>query len=382
MDVEPFEIAVPDATLADLRERLARTRWPDPAPAAPWEQGTDLDWMRDLAAYWADGFDWRAQERRLNGLDQFRTEIDGVRIHFVHARAAGGDGIPLVLTHGWPSAFVEYLDVLPLLTDPTAHGIDGPAFDVVLPSLPGYTFSSRPRAGVTARGVARLWRQLMRGLGYERYGAGGGDWGAGVATFLGMDFPDELLGVHLTNVEIAPYIDEAKQPRSDAERAYEAQVERWDAVERGYSSIQSTKPQTVGYGLTDSPVALAAWLLEKWRSWTDSKGDLDATFGRDFLLTLVTLYWATGAITTTLRDYYDNYGSDEVAIGPDDFVSVPTGFARFAHMLRPEGEVPREYMERLYAVRRFTVMPRGGHFASAEEPDLVARDIAAFFGSL
>ena len=383
MDAEPFAIAVPDAVLADLRERILRTRWPGPSPAAPWEQGTDLAWLQALAAYWADGFDWRAVERDLNAFPQFRAAVDDVDVHFVWQRAPSGDGIPLVLTHGWPSAFVEYLALVPLLTDPAAHGIDGPGFDVVLPSLPGYAFSSRPaRTGVHTRSVAALWHTLMRGLGYERFGCGGGDFGAGVATFLGLDFPEAVLGVHLTNLEIPPYVGEGSPPLSEAERAYHRQVEAWDAVERGYSAIQSTKPQTVAYGLNDSPVGLAAWLLEKWRSWTDSGGDLDAAFHRDFLLTLVTLYWVTGSIATTLRDYYDNRWTDAVDIGRGAFVSVPTGFARFAHMLVPEGEAPREYLERLYAVRRWTEVPRGGHFAPAEEPELVARDIAAFFASL
>jgi pimeloyl-ACP methyl ester carboxylesterase len=380
--VEPFTIAVEDGVLADLGERIARTRWPDQIPGIGWDQGTELGYLQRLLAHWADGFEWRAQERELNQLDHYRAELDGVSIHFVHERARGGSpGIPLVLSHGWPSSFAEYRRLVPLLTDPRAHGIDGPAFDVVIPSLPGYCFSERPaRTGVNTRYTAGLWHELMRGLGYTRYGAGGGDFGAGVASFMALDDPDgAMLGLHLTNLELAPYTGPGSRPLSDAERAYTEQVASWDAVERGYSSIQSTKPQTVGYGLGDSPAGLAAWLLEKWRSWTDSGGDLDSHLDRDFLLTTLTLYWVTQSITTTLRDYYDNRWFAE-RIGPEDFIRVPTAVAVFANQHVHEGDPPREWVERLYDVRRWTPMARGGHFAPAEEPELVARDIAAFFG--
>jgi pimeloyl-ACP methyl ester carboxylesterase len=235
---------------------------------------------------------------------------------------------------------------------------------------------------LNTRRTAAIWHELMRGLGYERYGAGGGDFGAGVATFMALDDPrSAMVGLHLTNLEVDPWTGPGSRPLSDAERAFREQVASWDAVERGYSSIQSTKPQTVGYGLNDSPAGLASWLLEKWRSWTDSGGDLDAHFGRDFLLTTLTLYWVTQSITTTLRDYYDNRWFAE-PIGPDDFVDVPTGIAVFRNQHVHEGEPPREWVERLYDVRHWTPMARGGHFAPAEEPELAARDIAAFFGEL
>jgi pimeloyl-ACP methyl ester carboxylesterase len=380
--VEPFEIGVDEQVLSDLRTRIRNTRWPDPAPGAPWAQGTDLEYLRRLLAYWADAFDWRARERELNAFAQFRAELDGVGIHFVHERARRGAGTPLILTHGWPSSFVELLPLVPFLTDPGAHGIDGPAFDVVIPSLPGYAFSGRPaRTGVNYRYVAGLWHALMRGLGYVRYGAGGGDFGAGVATFMALDDPDPVLGVHLSNLEIAPYVGAGSRPLSGAERAFLAQNQRWSDAERGYSAIQSTKPQTLGFALNDSPAGLAAWILEKWRSWTDSGGDLEQRFSRDFLLTTVTLYWVTETITPSLRDYFDNrwFG---VAPGPEDLVRVPTGIAVFANQFVPEGEPPREWAERLYDVRRWTPMPSGGHFAPAEEPERLARDIAAFFAEL
>lgn len=377
--VEPFSIRVEEEVLSDLRARIRNTRWPDRAPGAAWEQGTDLEYLRRVLADWADTFDWRAQERKLNAFDQFRAELDGVRIHFVHERARRGPGIPLILTHGWPSTFVELLPLVPFLTDPEAHGIDSSAFDVVIPSLPGYGFSERPaRTGVTTRYTAGLWHSLMRGLGYERYGAQGGDFGAGVATLMALDDPKPMLGLHLSNLEIPPYTGPGSRPLSEAEREYLAQHQRWSDAERGYSAIQSTKPQTLGYGLNDSPAGLAAWVLEKWRSWTDCRGDPDGRFSRDFLLTTVMLYWVTETITPSIRDYFDNrwFG---ITVGPDDFVEVPTAIAVFANHFVPEGAPPREWAERLYNVRKWSTMPSGGHFAPAEEPERLARDIAAFF---
>jgi pimeloyl-ACP methyl ester carboxylesterase len=367
---EPFTIDVADEVLDDLRARIRSTRLPDQVPGVGWDQGVELDYLRRTLEYWADGFDWRARERELNSFAHFRAEVDGAPVHFVHERArGGGGGIPLLLQHGWPSSFVEYLPLVPLLTE---------SFDLVIPSLPGYGFSERPaQTGVNYRHTAARWHGLMQLLGYDRYAVGGGDFGAGVATYMALDEPERVLGLHLTNFEIAPYTGPGSKPPSQAEQAWVDQRRAWEEVERGYGAIQSTKPQTLGYALNDSPAGLAAWILEKWRSWTDSGHDLDA----DFLLTNVTLYWVTQTITSSLRDYYDNRWVAD-PIGPDDRVGVPTAFAVFPNQRVPEGEPPREWMERLYDVRRWTVMPRGGHFAPAEEPELVARDIAAFLGEL
>jgi len=382
MAVVPFTIDIPEAILTDLQDRLRRSRLPDQIPGIGWKQGTDRTYLKPLITYWAETFDWRAVEARWNQFAQFRATIDGVSIHFVHERARGGAGIPVILTHGWPSAFSEYLSLVPLLTDPDAHGIDGPAFDVVIPSLPGYGFSERPaRMGVDYRYVAGLWHRLMRGLGYDRYGAGGGDFGAGATTYMALTDPAPLIGIHLSTPEMEPYLGADAAPLTPPEREYETVLRAWDAVERGYSSIQSTKPQTLGYALNDSPVGLAAWILEKWRSWADTGGDLARRFPQDDLLALVTLYWVTESITTSVRDYYDNRHSADV-IGPDDRVSVPTGVASFISSYVFEGDPPREWFERLYDVRRFTRMPGGGHFAAAEEPELLAADIAAFFAEL
>ena len=380
MIVEPFLIDIDDEVLSDLRRRILATRWPSPAPGPAWAQGTDLDFLKHLLADWSGSFDWREEERRINGFHQFKATVDAVSIHFVHVRAANGAGVPLLLLHGWPSTFVEYLPLVTLLTDPSGHGIDGPAFDVVIPSLPGYGFSERPQRG-NYRDIATLMHGLMRGLGYTRYGAGGGDFGAGIATVMALDQRESMLGIHLSNLELTPYIDDRSLPLSEAERAYIAEQDAWDQVERGYSAEQSTKPQSLAYALNDSPAGLAAWIVEKWRSWTDSEGDLDQRFTRQFLLTMLTVHWVTGSITTSMRDYYDNRW-DGITIGPETFVTVATGVANFARQFVFEGQPPREWAGRLYNVRHWTEMPRGGHFAAAEEPILLAADIAAFFGDL
>src|SRR5947199_1170360 len=333
MSIQPFTINIPQTTLEDLHERLARTRWPDEVEGTGWDYGTNLGYLKELVDYWQHTFDWRAQEAKLNQFVQFRAEIDDVHIHFVHERAKRLGGIPLILTHGWPSTFIELLPLVPLLTDPQAHGIDGPAFDVVIPSLPGYGFSERPRqVGVNYQHVAGLWHRLMRGLGYERYGAQGGDFGAGVATFMALNNPKPMIGVHLSNLEIAPYTGLGARPLSAAERTYRERNEAFLQEEYGYKAIQSQKPQTLGYALNDSPAGLAAWILEKWRSWADSRGNIDERVSRDFLLTTVTLYWVTQTITSSMRDYFDNDNRRfRITLGPQEFVEVPTGIAVFAN---------------------------------------------------
>jgi pimeloyl-ACP methyl ester carboxylesterase len=357
--VERFRIHVSDEVLDDLRARLRRARWPDQVPGVGWNQGTELDWLRELVAYWASEFDWRAWEQRLNALNHFTWE----GTHFVHQRATSGRGVALILTHGWPGSFLDYVDMLPMLGD----------FDVVVPSLPGYGFSPRPaQTGVNYRYVSNRWHRLMCELGYSRFGASGYDFGAGVTTILASDHPDSVIGIHLTTLEsgLAPIV--ADSALSDAERSFLAVSRAWDNTERGYSAIQSTKPQTVGYGLNDSPAGLAAYLGEKWHSWSD------ATPSKDFLCATLTLYWVTQTITSSMRDYWDNRW---FPVGRT-YVAAPTAFGVFAHQTVPEGEPPRSYLERVYNIQRWTEFPRGGHFAPAEEPVDVARDLVAFFGNL
>ena len=357
--MEPFRIHVADEVLNDLRARLRNARWPDQIPGIGWEQGTELDWLRCLVSYWAHEFDWRGWERRLNALNHFTWE----GIHFVYQRAASGRGVPLILTHGWPSSFLDYMDMLPMLEH----------FDVVVPSLPGYGFSPRPpKVGINYRYVSERWHRLMSELGYSRYGASGYDFGAGVTTILALDHPESVIGIHLTTLEsdLAPVVDDTEL--SDAERSYLAVSRSWNMTERGYSEIQSTKPQTVGYGLNDSPTGLAAYVGEKWHSWSD------VTPTDDFLCATLSLYWITQSITSSMRDYWDNRRHP---VAPS-YVSTPTAFGVFAHQTVPEGELPRSYLERLYNIQRWTVFPRGGHFAPAEEPAAVAGDLTAFFRGL
>jgi pimeloyl-ACP methyl ester carboxylesterase len=304
LHISPFSIQIEDEILSDLRERIRHTRWPDQAPGDAWEQGTDLEYLKQLLAYWADEFDWRAQERELNAATQFRAELDGVHIHFVHeqARHGHGHGIPLILSHGWPSTFVELLPLVPFLTDPGAHGIDGPAFDVVIPSLPGYGFSDRPTGlRVNYQHVAGLWHRLMRGLGYERYGAQGGDFEAGITTFMALTDPGRMIGIHLSNLEITPYTGPGARPLSAAEKTYRERNEAFWQEEYGYKAIQSTKPQTLGYALNDSPAGLAAWIVEKWRSWADSRGNLDERFSHRTASGRCFLCYATSSLLTKVR---------------------------------------------------------------------------------
>jgi pimeloyl-ACP methyl ester carboxylesterase len=357
--VKPFRIHVTDEVLEDLRARLRQTRWPDQIPGIGWAQGTELYWLRGLVSYWTDEFDWRAWERRLNALNHFTWE----GIHFVHQRAASGKGIPLILTHGWPSSFLDYVEMLPMLEH----------FDVVVPSLPGYGFSPRPaEVGINYRYVSERWHRLMSELGYSRYAASGYDFGAGVTTLLALNHPESVTGIYLTTLEsdLAPVLDETEL--SDVERSYLAVIRGWDVTERGYSAIQSTKPQTLGYGLNDSPAGLAAYLGEKWYSWSD------VTPAEDFLCATFTLYWITKSITSSMRDYWDNRWHP----AHPTYISTPTAFGLFAHQKVSEGELPRPYLERLYNIQRWTVFPRGGHFAPAEQPAAVAGDLTTFFRDL
>jgi len=381
MDIQPFEVHIPQATLDDLRERLARTRWPDTIPGSGWEYGSDLAYMQELTAYWREQFDWRAQERAINQFRHFRAVVDGLGIHFIHARGAGPNPLPLIITHGWPGSFVEMLKILPMLADPAAHGGDpADAFDVVVPSLPGYGFSDRPsQPAMHTFRIAELWVQLMRGLGYERFGAQGGDWGASVTTVLGLAHPDELLGIHLNYIpgSFRPHLPPGT-PLSADEQAFLEDRERWSQDEGGYGHIQATRPQTLAYGLNDSPAGMAAWIVEKFRTWSDCDGQVERRFTKDELLTNVTIYWATETIHSSARLYYETRRRP-LQLGPGERVTAPCGVAHFPYEIPAP---PREWVERGYDIRRWTTMPRGGHFAAMEEPELLAEDIRAFFRPL
>jgi pimeloyl-ACP methyl ester carboxylesterase len=371
-----FEIHVEESVLEDLKSRLARTRFPDQIEGTGWEQGIPTDYLRELVEHWRGGYDWRAHEARLNELPHFRTRIDGQSIHFVHARSARADAFPLLLMHGWPGSIVEFLDVIPRLTEPEVHGgAAADAFHVIAPSLPGYGFSEPPRTrGWDVRRVARAFIELMRRLGYGRYGAQGGDWGAQVATRIGAFDPEHCAALHL-NMPIAVR-PENPGPLSEEEKAGLAAMARFQREESGYALEQATKPQTLGVALNDSPAGLLAWIVEKFRTWSDCGGRPENAFDRDRLLTNAMLYWVTQTITSSARLYWECKHAGLWEEAPD-FVAVPTGVARY-----PKEEVlrfPRSWVERTYNVTHWAVMPRGGHFAAMEQPALFVDDLRTFF---
>jgi pimeloyl-ACP methyl ester carboxylesterase len=363
----PFTIAVPDEDLADLRRRLLATRWPRPIPGSDtWELGTEEATLRRLAARWAGGYDWRAAERALNEFPHFVVGLDGADVHYVHLRGTGDAPLPIVLTHGWPGSFLELMGL--------ARRLAERSFDVVVPSLPGFGFSAQRPAPTDPWSTPELWHRLMTEvLGHDRYGAHGGDLGAGVTTRLAARHPEAVAGIHLTAVGAPELGDDAVL--TGAEREYLAHVERWNRDEGAYLHQQQTRPVTLAYGLSDSPVGMLGWLVEKYRSWSDSHGDLGSRFADDDVLTWASLYWHTNAIAPSFRPYNDGYAR---AV-PTPQVTVPTALAVFPGDL---GRPPREWAERRYAVSRYTAMPRGGHFAAWEEPDLLADDVAAFFDPL
>jgi pimeloyl-ACP methyl ester carboxylesterase len=374
-EIRPFRIAVPDDDLADLRRRLTGTRWPEAECVDDWSQGMPLAYTRELAIYWADGYDWRAREAALNRFSQFTTEIDGLDIHFIHQRSPHADAFPLVITHGWPGSVVEFHKVIEPLTDPTAHGGRAEdAFHVICPSLPGYGFSGKPAtAGWGVSTVAEAWETLMVRLGYDRYGAQGGDWGAAVTTQIGRN-RGHCVAIH-TNMPIGrPPAGGLTEPTEEEKEALArlAYYQKWDS---GYSKQQSTRPQTLGYGLADSPVGQMAWIIEKFWSWMDCGGHPENVVSRDELLDNVMLYWVTGSATSSARLYWENFHRFEIA----DAVTLPTGVASFPkEILRS----PRRWCAANYNITHWTTMPRGGHFAAFEQPDLFTEDVRAFFATV
>jgi len=371
--IRPFHLDIPERELDDLRDRLARTRWPEAETVDDWSQGLPLGYLQDLCGYWADGYDWRRAEQQLNGSPQFVTEVDGLDIHFLHVRSPHPGALPLVVTHGWPGSVVEFGKVLGPLTDPAAHGGDAAdAFDVVCPSLPGYGFSGRPTGtGWSVSRIAGAWAELMDRLGYGRYGAQGGDWGAMVTATLGHLDPDHVAGIHLNMPLAAPGSLDLTDLTAAEQSALEAfaRHRKWGT---GYSKEQSTRPQTVGYGLVDSPAGQAAWIIEKFREWTDCDGHPENVLTRDELLDNVMLYWLPATAASSARLYWESFrqpGFEEV--------HVPTGCSIF----------PKEIMRisRRWATSRFTdirywnELDRGGHFAAFEQPELFVQELRSFF---
>ncbi len=373
--VETFRVDVDDTVLHDLHDRLGRTRFPDQIKGTGWDYGIPIDYLQELVEYWRHTYDWRSQEARLNQLAHFRTTIDGQLIHFVHARSPHADAVPLLLTHGWPGSVVEFLDVIPRLTDPEAYGgRTADAFHVIAPSLPGYGFSEPPRTpGWDVRRIAQAFVVLMSRLGYGRYVAQGGDWGAQVTTRIGVLDPERCAAIHL-NMPIGTRTEDGA-PLTEVEQADVAAMQRFQREEAGYANEQGTKPQTVGVSLNDSPAGLLAWIVEKFRAWSDCDGHPENCFTRDQLITNVMLYWVTQTATSSARLYWERNHGDALA-EPMPFIALPTGVARYPkEILR----WPRSWVERQYNVTYWADMPRGGHFAAMEQPELFVGDLREFF---
>jgi epoxide hydrolase len=372
-ELKPFRIDVPTEVLDDLRARLAQTRWPEAECVDDWSQGIPLAYTRELAAYWADGYDWRSREAALNRFDQFTTEIDGLDIHFVHQRSPHEDALPLVITHGWPGSIAEFQKVIEPLVDPPS-GRPQDAFHVVCPSLPGYGFSGKPsETGWGVGRIAQAWETLMLRLGYDRYGAQGGDWGAAVTTQIGRN-RGHCIAIHLNMPIARPAAGSGGDLTEDEQQALAAYAEhrQWGT---GYSKQQSTRPQTLGYGLVDSPVGQLAWIVEKFWAWTDCDGHPENAVSRDELLDNVMLYWATGTGASSARLYWESFNN----FITDGRVDLPTGVAAFPkEILR----TPRRWCEAAYNITHWSTMPRGGHFAAFEQPELFVDDVRAFFGTV
>jgi pimeloyl-ACP methyl ester carboxylesterase len=374
MIAQPFRIDIDEAVLLDLKERLGRTRWPDQIPGTGWDYGTDLSYLEELVAYWLNEYDWRKHEAALNVWPQFKTQIEGIDVHFVHIKGKGPASLPLVMTHGWPGSFFEMYKVIGPLTDPAAYGRDArDSFDLVVPSIPGFGFSGPTHErGVSPRRVAEVLHRLMtEELGYSRYGTQGGDFGSGISRQMALLFPNRVVGAHLNMVGGGPN----ESPANEQEREIEERRQWWVRDETGYSAIQRTKPQSLGYGLNDSPAGLAAWIVEKWRTWSDCDGDIERRFTKDELLTNVMIFWVTGTITSSMRFYYESaHAPAPTGKGP-----TPIGVAMFPKdMIR----ATRAQAERLHNITHWTEMPRGGHFAAMEEPELLVEDVRAFFRGL
>ena len=372
-DTRPFRIDVPSEVLDDLRARLAHTRWPEAECVDDWSQGIPLAYTRELAAYWADGYDWRSREAALNRFDQFITEIDGLDIHFIHQRSTHEDALPLIITHGWPGSIVEFHKVIEPLINPTTGRAED-AFHVVCPSLPGYGFSGKPtRTGWGVEKIAQAWETLMQRLGYDRYGAQGGDWGAAVTMQMGRN-RGHCVAIHLNMPIARPPAGTSTEPTEEEKQAFAAFAHRrrWGT---GYSKQQSTRPQTLGYGLVDSPVGQLAWIVEKFWEWMDCEGHPENVLSRDELLDNVMLYWVPGTGASSARLYWESFGS----FGGGGRVELPTGVAAFPkEILR----APRHWCEAVYNITHWSTMPRGGHFAAFEQPALFVDDVRSFFATV
>lgn len=382
-----FKINITQSVLTDLNHRLAATRWPDEIENDDWKRGANKKYLKELCGYWHNKFDWRKQEVYLNTFSHYRTTIDDSGIHFIHEKGKGRKTIPVLLTHGFPDSFVRFLKLIPMLTEADEYGF---SFDVIVPSIPGYGFSDIPdKAGMDPKRIGGIFNQLMNELGYDQYFAHGGDWGTSITEQIALYHAGSLLGIHLTDVPFAHGMMPLAEP-SHAEEKFKKKMEMWVQTEGAYALIQSTKPQSLAYGLNDSPAGLAAWIIEKFYAWSDNNGDLNETFDRDEVLTNLTIYWATQTVNSSMHLYYytmqtimNALYNPLVKLNPfdktGDKTDVPTAFALFPKDI---SSPPREYAERFFNVYRWTEMPRGGHFAAMEQPELLAQDIRKSFASM
>jgi pimeloyl-ACP methyl ester carboxylesterase len=370
--IKPFKVNVSQSALDDLQLRLKNTRWPDEIENSGWLYGSNLSYMKELADYWIHQFDWRKTEKEINSWPNFIAEIDGYEIHFLHIKGKGKKNIPLIVTHGWPGSFIEMMKIIPLLTEN-----EDLSFDLVIPSIIGFGFSGKAiRSGCSSAFIAVLWNKLMNELGYKKYGAQGGDIGAGISTWLSLKYPGNIIGLHLNYIPSSykPFINPG-EPLPDEITAFQKHLADWVTKEGAYSSLHSTKPITLSYGLNDSPVGLCAWIIEKFNSWSDNSADIESVFSKDALLSNVTLYWVTQSIHSSIRIYNEN-SKMPLVFRENDFIRTPVGYAKFPKEIPTP---PRIYIEKGFNICNWTQMPKGGHFAAFEQPELLADDVSKFF---
>ncbi|MDB5127562.1 epoxide hydrolase family protein [Mucilaginibacter sp.] len=372
MEISPFKVAIPGQQITDLNNRLLNTRWPDEIDGAGWTYGTNLSYLKNLCTYWTNDYSWRKTENDINSYDNFIAGVDGYQIHFIHVKGKGSKSVPLIITHGWPGSFLEMMKMIPYLTEGT-----GFTFDLVIPSVIGFGFSSKPTSpGCNSAVIADLWHKLMLGLGYTKYGAQGGDIGAGISSWLSLKHPDNVIGLHLNFIpgSYQPYMKPGDNLTAE-ETIYKQQIAEWYAEEGAYGSIQSTKPQTLAYGLNDSPAGLCGWIIEKFQSWTDSDGNPESVISYDELLANVSLYWFTQSLPSSIRLYKESRKAP-LKFGRDDRINTPVAFTRFPNELPTP---PRSFVEKSFNIIQWTEMPMGGHFAAMEQPQLLAANIKGFF---
>jgi len=381
---KPFKINIEQSILDDLKNRIADTRWTDEIQNSKWEYGTNRSWLKELCDYWQTSFNWRKQEEYLNSFKNYKATIDGVELHFIHQKGEGNISVPLLLTHGWPDSFVRFLKIIPMLTKADENGF---SFDVIIPSIPGQGFSEIPKeSGMNVKRIAKLFTSLMtEELGYEKFVAHGGDLGTGITEQIALYHAESLLGIHLTDVPYHHILTIPPDKLNDTEKKYLDDITKWQMTEGAYNMIQSTKPQTLAYGLNDSPVGLAAWIVEKFHTWSDCHGDIESCFTKDELLTNITIYWATQTINSSFRHYHEamkdmmqTMYNPLKKLNPFDKTGtkteVPTAIAEFQIDLLPS----KDFSNKFFNVQQWTKMPKGGHFAAMEQPELLAEDIRRF----